>query len=435
MTTKTQEQINRLVVNRDNALNAIRAKGVSVPLTATTDDIPTLISQIEGSVGLLPANYVLISNDSGQISVSEITSEELKSLSKISGSIEERLQETIPQSQKGKSNGVVPLNDVAQIDSKYLPSYVDDVLEYNTRFDFPANGEKGKIYVTIDTGLAYRWSGTTYIEIFKNSDTTYKLSKNGSKITLTGSDGSVTNVEDTDTQYSVFSGIGLLAQPGLVPARVDQIPSQVSYLDDTGSWTTPIPNVLPRIISINNVHEISFPTKTGTLALVSDLADYLKSSETAVAANKLANKHTINGVVFDGTQDIVIADDTKLPKGATAESAKKLTKSLNINGITFDGSQSVTINTSDDTKLSVSGGSLNGDLTGQLISATRLRTTSATAQTSAATRICVLDGSGYVNTRTTSQILSDIGGATASSVNDLDTQLGNFITTLKNSSY
>lgn len=54
-------------------------------------------------------------------------------------------------------NGKVP--------SAQLPSYVDDVLEFASRSAFPATGEKGKIYVTLDTNKTYRWSGSEYVEI------------------------------------------------------------------------------------------------------------------------------------------------------------------------------------------------------------------------------------------------------------------------------
>lgn len=54
-------------------------------------------------------------------------------------------------------NGKVP--------SSQLPSYVDDVLEFPTYDDFPQPGESGVIYIALDTGHTYRWSGTEYIEI------------------------------------------------------------------------------------------------------------------------------------------------------------------------------------------------------------------------------------------------------------------------------
>jgi hypothetical protein len=44
--------------------------------------------------------------------------------------------------------------------STYLPSYVDDVLEYDTKANFPATGETGKIYVDKATNQVYRWSGS-----------------------------------------------------------------------------------------------------------------------------------------------------------------------------------------------------------------------------------------------------------------------------------
>lgn len=66
---------------------------------------------------------------------------------------------------KGAASGIAPLNASGQIDSTYLPSYVDDVLEYTAKSNFPTSGETGKIYVDTSTNLTYRWSGTAYVEI------------------------------------------------------------------------------------------------------------------------------------------------------------------------------------------------------------------------------------------------------------------------------
>lgn len=61
-------------------------------------------------------------------------------------------------------NGVVPASQ--------LPSFVDDVLEFPARADFPAIGETGKIYIAINDGDSptnptrqYRWSGAAYVLI------------------------------------------------------------------------------------------------------------------------------------------------------------------------------------------------------------------------------------------------------------------------------
>lgn len=56
-----------------------------------------------------------------------------------------------------KLTGTVP--------TSVLPSYVDDVLEYAAKANFPATGEEGKIYVDKTTNLTWRWGGSAYIEI------------------------------------------------------------------------------------------------------------------------------------------------------------------------------------------------------------------------------------------------------------------------------
>lgn len=60
---------------------------------------------------------------------------------------------------------VVSLNGSSKIDAIYLPSYVDDVLEYANLAAFPGTGSQGIIYVALDTNKTYRWSGSAYVEI------------------------------------------------------------------------------------------------------------------------------------------------------------------------------------------------------------------------------------------------------------------------------
>ena len=54
------------------------------------------------------------------------------------------------------------------IPSALLPSFVDDVIEFDSIEDFPTVGESGKIYIAKDTNITYRWSGTDYVEISKS---------------------------------------------------------------------------------------------------------------------------------------------------------------------------------------------------------------------------------------------------------------------------
>lgn len=68
----------------------------------------------------------------------------------------------------GSAGGVAPLNDDGLVDSSFLPSYVDDVIEKASLEEFPTTGESGKIYVALDSNLTYRWSGSNYVEISKS---------------------------------------------------------------------------------------------------------------------------------------------------------------------------------------------------------------------------------------------------------------------------
>ena len=64
--------------------------------------------------------------------------------------------------------GAAPLQS-GKIPSQYLPSYVDDVVEYATiqalQADTTNGRDSGKIYVARNTNKIYRWSGSTHIEI------------------------------------------------------------------------------------------------------------------------------------------------------------------------------------------------------------------------------------------------------------------------------
>lgn len=88
--------------------------------------------------------------------------------------------------QVGVANGICPLNSSMKIESSYLPSYVDDVVEAwpdATETELSRNWlldeemgtiitpEAGKIYVLMadstsyNAGAQFRWGGTTYVKL------------------------------------------------------------------------------------------------------------------------------------------------------------------------------------------------------------------------------------------------------------------------------
>lgn len=69
---------------------------------------------------------------------------------------------------RGAANGVASLDQDGLIPAAQLPSYVDDVIEVADFDHMPSTGEANKIYVTLDTNLTYRWTGSAFIEISKS---------------------------------------------------------------------------------------------------------------------------------------------------------------------------------------------------------------------------------------------------------------------------
>lgn len=121
----------------------------------------------------------------------------------------------IPQTAKGISYGVATLDGSGKVPTAQLPSYVDDVLEYENRSKFPQTGESGKIYVDLATNMTWRWGGTTYVEISKSlalgetSSTAYAGDKgkaNAEKIAAL--EITLTNVsEEAHEAYSSVTGL------------------------------------------------------------------------------------------------------------------------------------------------------------------------------------------------------------------------------------
>lgn len=124
----------------------------------------------------------------------------------------------IDASQKGSVNGVAELDQNGKVPSGQLPSYVDDVLEYDSINYFPQYGESGKIYIANDTNKTYRWSGNRYVEISESlalgetSGSAYRGDRGAAAYAA-----AVTNVESSPVE-----GSGNLVTSGGVFAAVSE---------------------------------------------------------------------------------------------------------------------------------------------------------------------------------------------------------------------
>ena len=162
----------------------------------------------------------------------------------------------LPSTEKGAASGLAELDANGKVPSSQLPSYVDDVLEYDGKSKFPTTGETGKIYVDTSTNLTYRWSGTTYVEISpsialgETSSTAYRGDRgktayehsqktSGNPHGVTKSDVGLGNVENksSETIRSEITSSNVTNALGYTPTKqsdiddaIDEVNSNLSVL-------------------------------------------------------------------------------------------------------------------------------------------------------------------------------------------------------------
>ncbi len=64
--------------------------------------------------------------------------------------------------EKGKANGIASLDKNGKVPWSQLPDHPREVLEYPQKSSFPEIGESQKIYIDVESGDIYRWSGAQY---------------------------------------------------------------------------------------------------------------------------------------------------------------------------------------------------------------------------------------------------------------------------------
>lgn len=87
--------------------------------------------------------------------------------------------------EKNAADGYAGLDAGGKVAAAQLPSYVDDILEFDELGDFPATGEGGKIYVELEFGKLYRWSGSAYVEIVSSPGSTDVVTEGTSNLYFT----------------------------------------------------------------------------------------------------------------------------------------------------------------------------------------------------------------------------------------------------------
>lgn len=87
--------------------------------------------------------------------------------------------------EKGTPNGVATLDETGKLPVSQLPELTDDVLEYPMVIDFPIPGVAGKIYVSLETNILYRWDGVDYTEVSSRNVNTDDLAEGANSLYFT----------------------------------------------------------------------------------------------------------------------------------------------------------------------------------------------------------------------------------------------------------
>ena len=208
-----------------------------------------------------------------------------------------------------------------------LPSYVDDVLEYNSKSKFPTSGETGKIYVDISTNLTYRWGGSAYVEISpslalgETSGTAYRgdygaiayahsQKTSGNPHGVTKSDVGLGNVENKSSAEirNDITKVNVTTALGYTPANQtdlntlsSQIPTKYAGSSSTGGPASSAKGVIDynrdsQIITIGyagyslNANQISFIAAYNDKKIKNANASAVISYLSAVTQTELNNK-------------------------------------------------------------------------------------------------------------------------------------------------
>lgn len=194
-------------------------------------------------------------------------------------------------------SGNVPLLVSGLIPSSYLPSYVDDVLEFSQLSAFPNPGETGKIYVALNTNLIYRWSGSVYIQVDPQPGTTDSL------------------VEGTTNLYFTSARASAAAPVQSVAGKTGAV--TLTTADIGGYVAPPVTSVAGR------TGAVTLTSSDVGLGSVSNTSDASKPVSTAqAAADAAVQAYAIQRANHTGTQ--AASTITGLAAVATSGSASDL---------------------------------------------------------------------------------------------------------------
>lgn len=231
-------------------------------------------------------------------------------------------------SQIGAPSGVVPLGADSKIAPIFLPSFVDDALEFTNLSLFPLTGESGKIYTSLDTGLIYRWSGSVYIEISPSPGSTDVVSEGATNLyfrqdrvlatLLAGLSLSDSNdILETDTLVVALGKLQAQLNLSVAPASI-KLKTTANLTNNSNTTGVQIPELGFSVVAGKTYRFSAFILHSST-ATTSGLAIGLTTTDTAAGTLVAQAKIPISNT--DGTTSVFNGAITAFNDYVTATSA------------------------------------------------------------------------------------------------------------------
>jgi hypothetical protein len=203
----------------------------------------------------------------------------------------------------GAANGVATLDAEGKVPASQLPSYVDDVLEFADQASFPAEGEQSKIYVALDSGKVYRWSGSAYVEISASPGSTDAVPEGSSNLYFT----------DERAQAALAADLALKADQSSLDTLSDDLDQEIL---DREAADSALQSAIDGKADLGHTHTASEITDFDSAASAAAVVDSMAGSET----DKAPSVSSIKDFIAASGSLVVVDDEASLP--AVGNSAK-----------------------------------------------------------------------------------------------------------------
>ena len=228
----------------------------------------------------------------------------------------------IPATEKGANSGVATLGADGKVPASQLPSFVDDVIEAANFAALPAEGEGGKIYVTLDDNKTYRWGGTTYVEISaglalgETQGTAYEGSKGAANAAAIASHTGNSDIHVTTSDKSAWNGKYDLPSGGIPKTDLAQaVQDSLDLADSAIQEHQDISGKADKVASATNGNFAGLDANGNLTDSGSKAADFATAAQGGKADTAIQSVK-VNGTAL--TPDANKAVDVEVPERVTS---------------------------------------------------------------------------------------------------------------------